>query len=76
MLILAMPELSSMADNPETIGFTQDSIINEDQVKVYLSGSLTMESAGTKLAPIGSLKETGIVAVTDCPKPLRIIRFL
>ena len=66
--LLAMPELSSKADNPETLRFTQDSIINEEQVKVYLSGCLTMESAGRNLAPIGSLKEAGIVAVTDCPQ--------
>ena len=63
-----MPDLSSKADNPETLRFTQDSIINEEQVKVYLSGCLTMESAGRNLAPIGSLKEAGIVAVTDCPQ--------
>ena len=66
--LLAMPELSSKADNPETLRFTKDSIINEEQVKVYLSGCLTMESAGKKLAPIGTLMEAGIVAVTDCPQ--------
>ena len=65
--LLAMPELSSKADNPESLRFTKDSIINEEQVKVYLSGCLTMESAGKNLAPIGSLQEAGIVAVTDCP---------
>ena len=65
--LLAMPELSSKADNPESLRFTKDSIINEEQVKVYLSGCLTMESVGKNLAPIGSLQEAGIVAVTDCP---------
>ena len=65
--LLAMPELSSKADNPESLRFTKDSIINEEQVKVYLSGCLTMESVGKNLAPIGSLLEAGIVAVTDCP---------
>lgn len=66
--LLAMPLLSSLADNPETLKFTQDSIINEEQAKVYLSGCLTIDSDGKKLAPLGSLKEAGIVAVTDCPK--------
>ena len=65
--ILAMPALSSMADNPETIKYVQDSIIKKNYVNLYFSGSLTMESKGKKLAPLGSLKEAGIVAVTDCP---------
>ena len=58
--LLAMPLLSSLADNPETLKFTQDSIINEEQAKVYLSGCLTIDSDGKKLAPLGSLKEAGI----------------
>ena len=59
--ILAMPELSSKADNPETLRFTKDSIINEEQVKVYLSGCLTMESAGKTLAPIGTLRKQALL---------------
>ncbi len=65
--VLAMPNLSSMADNPEALKFTKNSIIKDEHVNVYLSGCLTLNAKGKNLAPIGSLKETGIVAVTDCP---------
>lgn len=65
--ILAMPELSSMADSPETIKYTQDSIIKEDKIKIHLTGCLTMGSLGKNLAPLGSLKEAGVISVTDCP---------
>ena len=65
--ILAMPKLSSMADNPETLQYTKESIINESHVNIHLSGCLTSGAEGNRLAPIGSLKETGIIAVTDCP---------
>lgn len=65
--ILAMPELSSMGDNPETLKYMQESIIQENQVKILLSGCLTLKTQGKQLAPLGSLKESGIVAVTDCP---------
>ena len=65
--ILAMPKLSSMADNPETLQYTKESIINESHVNIHLTGCLTLGAEGNRLAPIGSLKETGIIAVTDCP---------
>ena len=65
--ILAMPKLSSMADNPETLKYTKESIINENHINIYLSGCLTLGTQGKSLAPMGSLKETGIIAVTDCP---------
>lgn len=65
--ILAMPKLSSMADNPETLKYTKESIINDNHINIYLSGCLTLGTQGKSLAPMGSLKETGIIAVTDCP---------
>ena len=65
--ILAMPELSSMADNQETIFYTKDSIISKQLINIYLTGCLTLNSKGENLAPLGSLKESGVVAVTDCP---------
>lgn len=65
--VLAMPNLSSMADNPEALKFTKNSIIKDEHVNIYLSGCLTLNAQGKNLAPIGSLKETGILAVTDCP---------
>ena len=65
--LLAMPALSSFADNPETLRYFKDSICKDDMLDIHLSGCLTMGTKGDTLAPIGSLKEMGIVAVTDCP---------
>ena len=65
--ILAMPALSAWADNPETIRYLQDSILNTNDINIYLSGCLTLSAEGSRLAPLGSLKEAGIVAVSDCP---------
>lgn len=65
--LLAMPELSSFADNPETLRYFKDSVCSDDMLDIQLSGCLTMGTNGKTLAPIGSLKEMGVVAVTDCP---------
>jgi len=65
--VLAMPALSSMADNQETIFYTKDSIISKQHINIYLTGCLTLNSKGENLAPLGSLKESGVIAVTDCP---------
>lgn len=52
--ILAMPELSSMGDNPETMKYMQESIIQKNQVKILLSGCLTLKTQGKQLAPLRS----------------------
>ena len=65
--VLAMPSLSSMADNPETLNYVRETVLQKKHVKIYLSGCLTLNSRGEHLAPLGSLKEAGIVAVTDSP---------
>lgn len=65
--VLAMPSLSSMADNPETINYIRETVAQNDHIRIFLSGCLTLNSEGKYLAPIGSLKEAGIFAVTDCP---------
>ncbi len=65
--ILAMPDTTPHADNPGTIRFIQDRIKQSACVRVWLAGCLTKESKGEVMAPLGSLKEAGIAAVTDCP---------
>lgn len=65
--ILAMPDTTPKSDNPGTIRFVQDRIKQDAVVPVYLAGCLTMNSAGEMLAPLGSLKESGIIAATDYP---------
>jgi dihydroorotase len=63
--VVCMPNTSPPADNPGTIRRIQDSIGRNACVRVYPTGCLTVNMAGEQLAPIGSLKNEGIVAVTD-----------
>ena len=65
--ILAMPNTTPHSDNPGTIRYIQDRIKQASKIKVHLTGCLTIGSKGIALAPLGSLKEAGVVAVTDCP---------
>ena len=66
--ILAMPNTIPHSDNPGTILYIQDRIKQTSKIKVHLTGCLTIGSKGKRLAPLGSLKEAGVIAVTDCPQ--------
>src|SRR5210317_1966517 len=63
--VVCMPNTSPPADNPGTIRRINDSITKNAVVKVYPTGCLTVDMKGEQLAPMGSLKNEGIVAVTD-----------
>ena len=71
-----MPNTSPYSDSPATIRYIQDRIKQTSQIKVYLSGCLTLGSKGESIAPLGSLKDVGVVAVTDCPQQRLITKFL
>ena len=66
--ILLMPDILPRADNPGTIQFIQDRILKHACVKVLLCGCLTKDAKGESLAPLGSLKEIGVAAISDCPR--------
>ena len=63
--LVCMPNTSPVADNPGTIRRINDSITRNALVNVYPTGCLTVDMKGEQLAPIGSLRNEGIVAVTD-----------
>ena len=65
--VVCMPDVSPAADNPGTIRYLQDAIQKDACIDVLLTGSITLDRKGEQLAPIGSLKISGVVAVTDCP---------
>lgn len=65
--VVCMPDVSPAADNPGTIRYLQDAIEKDACIDVLLTGSITLDRKGEQLAPIGSLKQSGVVAVTDCP---------
>ncbi len=53
------------ADNAGTIQFIKDAIERDSVVKVHPTGGITVGLKGHALAPIGSLKRAGVVAITD-----------
>ena len=65
--ILMMPDTKPYCDNPATIRYIQDRVKQTSQIKVYFSGCLTVDSMGESIAPLGSLKDAGVIVVTDCP---------
>lgn len=65
--VLLIPDIYPKADNPGTIQYIQDRILKYASVKVLLCGCLTKEAKGESLAPLGSLKENGVVAISDSP---------
>jgi dihydroorotase len=63
--VVCMPNTSPPADNAGTIQFIKDAIARDSVVKVLPTGCITAGMKGQALAPIGSLKRAGVVAITD-----------
>ena len=63
--VVCMPNTTPAIDSPATVALIQDQAEREAMVNVYLTGTITLGIAGEELAPIGSLKQAGVVAITD-----------
>jgi len=63
--IVCMPNTTPAADNTGTIAFIKQRAAEAACVNVLPTGTITKESKGEELAPIGSLKTAGVVAITD-----------
>ena len=63
--LVCMPNTEPPVDNPGTVALIQDKAKRHGVVNVYVAGAITKGIAGEELAPIGSLKQAGVVAVTD-----------
>ncbi|HEV3393072.1 MAG TPA: dihydroorotase [Chthoniobacterales bacterium] len=63
--IVCMPNTSPAADNPATIAWIKDRAEEAACVNVLPTGAISKNLAGEELAPIGSLGQAGVVAVTD-----------
>lgn len=63
--VVCMPNTTPPASTPGTIQFIQDAIERDAVVHVYPTGCITVDMKGEALAPIGSLKRAGVVAITD-----------
>ncbi|HEX8077133.1 MAG TPA: dihydroorotase, partial [Chthoniobacterales bacterium] len=63
--IVCMPNTSPVADSPGTIGWIRDRAAELACVNVLPTGAISKGLLGEELAPIGSLAQTGAVAITD-----------
>jgi len=63
--IVCMPNTSPVPDNPSTIAWIKDRASAIGRVNVLPTGAISKNLAGDELAPIGSLAQAGVVAITD-----------
>ncbi|HEV3147969.1 MAG TPA: dihydroorotase [Chthoniobacterales bacterium] len=63
--IICMPNTSPVADSPATIAWIKDRATETACVNVLPTGAISKNIAGEELAPIGSLAQAGVVAITD-----------
>src|SRR5438105_12344856 len=63
--IVCMPNTSPVPDNPGTIAWIKDRASAIACVNVLPTGAISKNLAGEELAPIGSLAQAGVVAITD-----------
>src|SRR5262249_14119596 len=63
--IVCMPNTSPAIDNAGTVALIHDRVRDEGRVNVFVAGAITRNIAGEEMAPIGSLKKAGVVAITD-----------
>src|SRR5213083_1333019 len=63
--VICMPNTSPAADDPSTIAWIKDRAAAVACVNVLPTGAISKNLAGEELAPIGSLAQAGVVAITD-----------
>jgi dihydroorotase len=63
--VVCMPNTAPVADSAGTIQFINDAVRRDAVVNVLPTGCITVGMKGQTLAPIGTLKRAGVVAITD-----------
>jgi dihydroorotase len=63
--LVCMPNTSPPIDNAGTVALVHEGAAREGRVHVFIAGAITKGLEGDELAPIGSLRQAGVVAVTD-----------
>ncbi len=63
--VVCMPNTSPVADSPSTIAWIKDRAASVAGVRVLPTGAISKNLDGEELAPIGSLAQAGVVAITD-----------
>lgn len=63
--LVCMPNTAPAIDSAGTVALIRDRATQQGVVNVFVAGAITKNIAGEELAPIGSLKRAGVVAITD-----------
>src|SRR5204862_3195625 len=63
--VVCMPNTAPAIDNSGTVALSRERADRSGVVNVFITGTITKGIAGEELAPIGSLKRAGVVAITD-----------
>ncbi len=63
--VVCMPNTSPPADTAGTIQYIKDAVKREAVVHVFPTGCITVGMEGERLAPTGSLRNAGAVAISD-----------
>ena len=74
--ICAMPNTSPINDNATVTSYIIERARRHAAVRVYPIGAITKNSAGEELAAIGSMKQAGIVAISDDGRPVMNARLM
>ena len=69
--VVCMPNTSPPADTAGTIQYIKDAVGRESIVHVFPTACITVGSEGERLAPTGSLRDAGAVAISDGGKCLQ-----
>src|SRR5450432_781855 len=74
--ICCMPNTSPINDNATVTSYIIERALKHAVVNVFPIGAITKNSAGEELAAIGSMKQAGIVAISDDGRPVMNARVM
>jgi len=63
--VVCMPNTSPAIDNAGTVALIHERAARVSKINVFVAGAITRNLAGEEMAPIGSLKRAGVIAITD-----------
>jgi dihydroorotase len=63
--VVCMPNTSPAIDNAGNVALIHERAKVEGVVNVFVAGAISKGIAGEELAPIGGLKQAGVIAITD-----------
>ena len=74
--ICCMPNTSPVNDNATVTSYIRERAERDAIVNVFPIGAITKNSSGEELAAIGSMKDAGIVAISDDGRPVMNARVM